>query len=74
MNTIFKYNANAKYSVKDLRGGHGSNNFLLLDVFLNEKGPSVKGPSVMTMGLMRMKHECLGIGFINRIMAFLVMK
>ena len=42
MNTIFKYNANAKYSVKDLRGGHDSNNFLLLDVFLNEKGPSVK--------------------------------
>ena len=36
MNTIFKYNANAKYSVKDLRGGHNSNNFSLLDVYLDE--------------------------------------
>ena len=42
MNTKFKYNANAKYSVKDLRGGHNSNNFSLLDVYLDEKGPSVK--------------------------------
>ena len=42
MNTIFKYNANAKYSTKDLRGGYNSNNFSLLDVYLDEKGPSVK--------------------------------
>ena len=42
MNTIFKYNANAKYSTKDPRGGYKSNNFLLLDVYLDEKGPSVK--------------------------------
>ena len=42
MNTIFKYNANAKYSTKDLRGGHNSNNFSLLDVYLDEKGSSVK--------------------------------
>ena len=42
MNTIFKHNANAKYSVKDLRGGHNSNNFSLLDVYLDEKEPSVK--------------------------------
>ena len=27
MDTIFKYNANAKYSTKDLRDGHNSNNF-----------------------------------------------
>ena len=35
MNTIFKYNANAKYSVKDLRGGYNSNNFSLLYVYLD---------------------------------------
>ena len=42
MNTIFKPNANANYSTKDLKGGHSSNNFSLLDVKLDEKGPSVK--------------------------------
>ena len=42
MNTIFKYNANAKYSKKDLKGGYDSNNFSLLDVYLDEKGTSVK--------------------------------
>ena len=42
MNTIFKYNANAKYSTKDLKGGYKSNNFSLLDVYLDEKGTSVK--------------------------------
>ena len=42
MNTIFKYNANAKYSTKDLKGWYYSNNFSLLDVYLDEKGPSVK--------------------------------
>ena len=42
MNTIFKYNANAKYSTKYLKGGYNSNNFLLLDVYLDEKGTSVK--------------------------------
>ena len=42
MNTIFKYNANAKYSTKDLKGGYNSNNFSLLGVYLDEKGPSVK--------------------------------
>ena len=39
---IFKYNANAKYSTKDLKGGYSSNNFSLLDVYLAEKVPSVK--------------------------------
>ena len=42
MNTIFKYNANAKNSTKDLKGGYNSNIFSLLDVFLEKKGPSVK--------------------------------
>ena len=42
MNTIFKHNVNAKYSTKDLKGGYNSNNLSLLDVFLDEKGTSVK--------------------------------
>ena len=42
MNTIFNYNVNAKYPTKDLKGGYNSNNFLLLNVYLDEKGPSVK--------------------------------
>ena len=42
MNTINKYNANAKYLTKDLEGGYNSNNFSLLDAYLDEKGPSVK--------------------------------
>ena len=42
MDTIFKYNANAKYLTKDLMSGYNSNNFSLLDVYLDGKGPSVK--------------------------------
>ena len=42
MNTIFKYNANAKYSIKNLKGAHNSNNFSLLDVYLDEKKSLVK--------------------------------
>ena len=42
MNTIFKYNAYAKYSTKDLKGSYNSNNFSLLDVYLDEKEISVK--------------------------------
>ena len=42
MNTIFKYNANAKYSTKDLKSGYSSNNFSLLDIYVDEKGTSVK--------------------------------
>ena len=42
MNPIFKYNANTKYSTKDLKGWYNGNNFSLLDVYLDEKGPSVK--------------------------------
>ena len=39
---IFKYNVNAQYSTKDLKGGYNSINFSLLDIYLDEKGPSVK--------------------------------
>ena len=42
MNQIFKYNSNAKYSIKDLKGGYNNNNFSLLDAYLNRKGPNVK--------------------------------
>ena len=42
MNTIFSCNANAKYSTKDLKGGHNNINFSLLDIYLDGKGPSVK--------------------------------
>ena len=109
MNTIFKYNANVKYSTKDLGSGHNSNNFSLPDVYLDEKGSSVKiqlpsilkdhhiatKPSPTTVGFdewplsiafwttfcnghgkhkPELKHGCMGVGFIRRIMAFLVMK
>ena len=39
---ILKYNANAKYLTKDLKGGYNSINFSLLDVYLDEKEPSMK--------------------------------
>ena len=42
MNTVFKYNVNAKYSTKYLKGGYNSNNLSLLDVYLDEKGTLVK--------------------------------
>ena len=42
MNTTFKYNANSKYYTKYLKGGYNSNKFLLLEVYLDEKGTSVK--------------------------------
>ena len=42
MDTILSYDANAKYSTKDLKGGHDNINFSLLDMYLDEKGPSVK--------------------------------
>ena len=42
MNTIFSYNVNAKYSTKDLKGGHNNINFPLRDIYLDEKGPSLK--------------------------------
>ena len=42
MNTIFKCNGSAKYSTKDLKGGYNSNNFSLLDVYMDEKELSVK--------------------------------
>ena len=42
MDTILSYDANAKYSTKDLKGGHDNINFSLLDIYLHEKEPSVK--------------------------------
>ena len=32
MNTIFSYSVNAKYSTKDLKGGHNKIKFSLLDI------------------------------------------
>ena len=37
-----KYNNNAKYSAKDLKGGYNGNDFSVLDVYLKEKGAYVK--------------------------------
>ena len=42
MNPIFKYSSNARYSTKDLKGGYTADNFLVLNEYLNEKGPHVK--------------------------------
>ena len=42
MNTIFKYDANSKYSMNDLKGVYNSNNFSLLNIYLDEKETSVK--------------------------------
>ena len=44
MDTVFKYNRNGNYSNKYLKGEYTGNNFLvsLLDVYLNEKGPSAQ--------------------------------
>ena len=42
MNTIFKYDTNVKYSTKDLKGRYNNINFSLVNVYLDEKGPSVK--------------------------------
>ena len=42
MNTIFKYDANPKYSMNDLKGAYNSNNFSLLNIYLDEKETSVK--------------------------------
>ena len=39
---MFKHNANAKYTIKYLKGGYNNNNFSLLNVYLDEKGTSVK--------------------------------
>ena len=42
MKPIFEYISNAKYSTKYLKGEYAGNNFLLLDVYLNEKGSRAK--------------------------------
>ena len=36
-NFLFKYNSNAKYLTKDLKGGYNGNNFSSLNVYLDEK-------------------------------------
>ena len=52
MNTIFSYDANAKYLTKDLKGGHNNISFSLLDVYLQEKGPAIKiQPSLKSITL-----------------------
>ena len=48
MNKIFKYNANAKYSTKDLKDVYNSN-FLLLGIYLDEKGTSVTSLGIITL-------------------------
>ena len=48
MNTIFSYNANAKYSTKDLKGRYKNINFSLLDIYLDEKRPSIKNQLLNT--------------------------
>ena len=42
MDPIFKYIDIVKYSTKDLKGGYTGNDFLVLDAYLNEKGPPAK--------------------------------
>ena len=47
MGTVFKYNDNAKYLTEDLKGGHNSINFALLDIYLDEKKKTFrKNPAV----------------------------
>ena len=42
MNRTFKYHSNVRYLTKDLKGRSNSNDFSLLDVYVNEKRPSIK--------------------------------
>ena len=42
MKTIFSYNPNANYLLKDLKGENNNINISLLDIYPDEKGPSVK--------------------------------
>ena len=65
MNTIFKYNVNAKYSTKDLRCGHNNNNFSLMDVYLDEKGSSVKIqlPNIFKNHLIAAKPRPTTVGY-----------
>ena len=42
MKPKFKYDGNAKDSTKKLKGGYITDDFWVLDVYLNEKGSSVK--------------------------------
>lgn len=66
MKPIFKYISNAKYSTKYLKCEYADNNFLLLDVYLNEKGPPAKIKlltilSIITMYQNQILHRsCIG--------------
>ena len=51
MNPIFRYNRSAKYSTNDLKGGYSSNSFSLLDVYVDEKGPTVKIQLLISLGI-----------------------
>ena len=56
MNPIFLffiYNGNTKHSTKDVKGGHTGNNFLVLDVHLNEKESSVK---IQSLNILKGHH------------------
>ena len=44
MKLIFEYNNNSNYSTRDLKGGY-DNNFSLLDVYQDGKGPSFENPA-----------------------------
>ena len=39
---MFNYKSNAKYLREDIKAGYDGSRFSLLDVHLNDKGPSVK--------------------------------
>ena len=40
MSPILQYNCNAMYSTKYLKGGYNGNDFLILNLYLKEKGPT----------------------------------
>ena len=56
MSTMFKYNANAKYSTKDLKGGYKSINLSLLDLYLDEKGTLVNSRKIRLINIFKDHH------------------
>ena len=53
---IFKYNLNANYSTKYFKGGSNSNIFPSLNVYLDEKGPSVK---ILLPNIIALQDHCI---------------
>ena len=53
MKLIFKYNVNAKYSIKDLKGGYTGDNVLALVLYLYKKGPFLK---IQLLNIFRDNH------------------